>query len=98
MTMPGIDFTAAYTRRSDGWPAASASAASSVATVIRDILGTDPDEDVEYLTDAQQAALNAALTRPRRGLRLAAESRLADSGVSEVGVRPMSYRPLARPL
>jgi hypothetical protein len=31
---------------------------------IRDILGTDPDEDVEYLTDAQHAALNAALACP----------------------------------
>lgn len=31
---------------------------------IRDVLGTDPDEDVAYLTDMQHAVLNAALASP----------------------------------
>jgi hypothetical protein len=49
---------------SSGGKSMSLYAWREVVDWIRDILGTDPDEDVEYLTDAQDAALNAALTRP----------------------------------
>jgi len=33
-----------------------------VVSWIREVIGTDPDEDIEYLTDAQDAELNAALS------------------------------------